>query len=53
MKYPGIDYAGNVAPMCKANLIETITETRIKTLRVRLSGIIEGDMCSGTVKVKH
>ena len=53
MRYPGIDYAGTATSMCKAQLMEEITKARIKTLKVWLTGIIEGDVCSGTVKVKN
>ena len=52
MKYPDNDYAGTSTPMCKAHLMETLTKARIETLKVWLTGIIEGDVCSGTVKVK-
>jgi uncharacterized protein YecT (DUF1311 family) len=53
MKYPGIDYAGTSTAMCKAHLMEAITKARIKTLKVWLTGMTEGDVCSGTVKVKN
>jgi uncharacterized protein YecT (DUF1311 family) len=52
MRYPNIDYAGTATSMCKAQLMEEITKARIKTLRVWLTGITEGDVCSGTVKAK-
>jgi len=53
MRYPGIDYAGTSTSMCKAQLMVEITKARIKTLKVWLTGITEGDVCSGTVKVKN
>ena len=53
MRYPGIDYSGTATSMCKAQLTEEITKARIKTLKVWLTGITEGDVCSGTVKVKN
>ncbi len=53
MKYPGNDYSGTSTPMCKAHLMEEITTARIKTLRVWLAGNEEGDVCSGTVKLKN
>ena len=53
MRYPDVDYAGTATSMCKAQLMEEITKARIKTLKVWLTGIIEGDVCSGTVKVKN
>ena len=53
MRYPEIDYAGTATLMCQAQLMEEITKARIKTLKVWLTGIIEGDVCSGTVKVKN
>ena len=53
MRYPGIDYAGTATSMCKAQLMEEITKARIITFKVWLTGNIEGDVCSGTVKVKN
>jgi len=53
MRYPGIDYAGTATSMCQAQLMEEITKARIKTLKVWLIRITEGDVCSGTVKVKN
>jgi uncharacterized protein YecT (DUF1311 family) len=52
MKYPDDDYAGTATQMCKAQLMEQITKSRKKTLGVWLTGIMEGDACMGTVKVK-
>jgi uncharacterized protein YecT (DUF1311 family) len=53
MKYPGGGYSGTSTPMCKAYLMEEITKARIETLKVWLTGIEEGDVCNGTVKVKN
>ena len=54
MKYPdrGIrGYYGSVYPMCEASYLNELNKTRIKTLKVWLDGIEEGDVCSGSVKI--
>jgi hypothetical protein len=43
---------GSVYPMCAANLLSELTEARIKQLRVWLVGSEEGDVCSGSVRLK-
>jgi uncharacterized protein YecT (DUF1311 family) len=55
MKYPNYSsgYYGSVQPMCELIYEEQLTKDRIKTLKVRLTGIEEGDVCSGSVKTKH
>ena len=54
MKFPdrGIsDYYGSVYPMCKSSYLERLTKKRVKTLKIWLEGIEEGDVCSGSVKM--
>jgi len=55
MKYPDREpgYYGSIQPTCVAMYLEQMTKERIKTLKVWLIGIPEGDCCSGTVKMKE
>lgn len=50
-KYPDRSY-GSAQPMCESIYLESLTRERIKFLRVWLTGIEEGDVCSGSVKNK-
>jgi uncharacterized protein YecT (DUF1311 family) len=54
-RYPDREpgYYGSVHFTCIANLKTELTNERIKTLRVWLAGIEEGDVCAGSVKRKH
>jgi uncharacterized protein YecT (DUF1311 family) len=54
MKYPDREpgYYGSVQPMCWFMYKEELLRERIKTLRVWLEGIEEGDICSGSIKTK-
>ena len=45
-------YYGSIQPMCVSNYMEQLTMERIKTLKVWLDGIEEGDGCIGSVKTK-
>ena len=45
-------YYGSVQPMCVSIYLTQLTNDRIKTLMVWLTGIKEGDVCSGAVKIK-
>ncbi len=53
-KYPNRTqgYYGSVYPMCVSIYMTQLTNDRIKALRVWLTGIEEGDACSGSVKIK-
>lgn len=53
-KYPNRTqgYYGSVYPMCVSIYLTQLTQDRIKTLRIWLTGIEEGDVCSGSVKTK-
>lgn len=51
MKYPlDRDMYGSVQPMCEASYREELTKERTKQLKKWLTGIAEGDVCSGSVK---
>ena len=54
MKYPDREpgYYGSVQPMCWSIYLAGLTEERVKTLKVWLNGIEEGDVCAGSVKTK-
>ena len=52
MKYPDGDSYGSVQPLCVSLYLASLTNDRIKTLQTWLDGIEEGDVCSGSVKVK-
>jgi len=53
MKYP--EYSdktyGTVQPTCRAFYLNKLTDERIETLKTWGSGIEEGDVCSGSVKI--
>jgi uncharacterized protein YecT (DUF1311 family) len=54
--FPEIDKQlnyGSVFPMCWSIHITTLTKERIKTLKIWQTGIEEGDVCSGSVKIKQ
>lgn len=51
-KYPESGSYGSVEPMCESLYLETLTKERTKFLRAWLTGIPEGDVCSGSVKSK-
>ncbi len=54
MKYPDREpgYYGSIQPVCWYNYLEELTKKRIKELKTWLTGIEEGDSCSGSVKTK-
>ncbi|MCF0055336.1 lysozyme inhibitor LprI family protein [Dyadobacter sp. CY356] len=45
-------YYGSVYASCIFSLKTQLTNERIKTLKVWLTGIEEGDLCSGSVKIR-
>ncbi|CAM4426218.1 Protein of unknown function [Pedobacter westerhofensis] len=51
-KFPETGSYGSAQPMCKSGYLEQLTRERTKFLRVWLTGIQEGDVCSGSVKTK-
>jgi uncharacterized protein YecT (DUF1311 family) len=50
-KYPNRTY-GSVAPMCESIYLETLARDRIKFLNVWVTGIEEGEVCLGSVRMK-
>jgi uncharacterized protein YecT (DUF1311 family) len=46
-------YYGSVFPMCWSSYMEELTRERTKKLKIWLTGIEEGDVCSGSVKIKQ
>lgn len=53
MRFPAEDTAfeyGSVYPMCSAAVATELTTQRISFLKQWLSGIEEGDVCSGSIK---
>lgn len=51
-KYPNRGTYGSVAPMCESIYRETLTKDRIKFLNIRITGIQEGEVCLGSVRMK-
>ncbi|MVN92325.1 lysozyme inhibitor LprI family protein [Mucilaginibacter aquatilis] len=45
------DAGGSSAAMCKAFYLENVTRERTKYLRAWITGIPEGDVCSGSIKI--
>lgn len=54
-KYPDREqgYYGSIQPMCWSIYLTELTEDRTKKLKIWLTGIEEGDTCSGSVKIKE
>ena len=46
-------YYGSVYTSCVSGLKTQLTNERIKTLKLWLTGIEEGEVCSGSVKIKR
>ena len=46
-------YYGSVFPMCWSMALTSLTNERIEKLKIWLTGIEEGDMCSGSIKIKE
>ena len=44
---------GSVYPMCRCLVLEEITQKRVEELKVWIDGIEEGDVCTGSVKIKE
>lgn len=51
-KYPEREYGyyGSIHPMCWSNYLKELTENRIKTLRIWLKGIPEGESCTSSIR---
>jgi uncharacterized protein YecT (DUF1311 family) len=54
-KYPDRErgYYGSIYPVCWDSYLEELTTERTKKLKVWLTGIEEGDVCTGSVKIKE
>lgn len=50
-KEPG--YYGTIHPVCLYSYLQDLTAERTEKLKVWLTGIEEGDACSGSVKIKQ
>ena len=55
VKFPEreVGYYGSIQPVCRYSYLEKLTKIRINDLKVWLTGIEEGDVCSGSVKTKE
>jgi len=53
-RYPNQNpgYYGSVYPTCVSDLKTQLTNERTKTLKLWLTGIPEGDVCSGSIRAK-
>jgi len=54
VKYPDREegYYGSIQTVCFYNYSEELTRKRIKELKIWLTGVEEGDSCSGSIKRK-
>ena len=54
MKYPETEpgFYGSVLPMCQSDYLEKLTLDRVKTLQIWIKGVEEGDVCSGSIRIK-
>ncbi|KEO75578.1 lysozyme inhibitor LprI family protein [Anditalea andensis] len=54
MKYPDYpeNYYGSMHHTCKALYKKELTETRVETLQKWITGIEEGDICLGSVRMR-
>ena len=55
VKFPDREggYYGSIQPVCRYSYLEKLTKIRTNDLKVWLTGIEEGDVCSGSVKMKE
>ena len=56
MKYPNLGSAGlyaSIHPLCVSNYLAELTQIRTERLKIWLKGNEEGDVCSGTVKIRR
>jgi uncharacterized protein YecT (DUF1311 family) len=49
---PQRDYGG-VYPMCRCSVLEELTKRRVEELRRWVNGVEEGDVCSGSIKIRN
>ena len=56
MKYPdrgSAGWYGSIYPLCVSNYLAELTQIRTERLKIWLTGIKEGDVCPGTVKIRR
>jgi uncharacterized protein YecT (DUF1311 family) len=54
MKYPPYPNAeGSVQLMCRYYYLKELTGIRVKELKQWIDGVEEGDVCSGSIKIKQ
>ena len=56
MKYPDRESSGrygSIYPLCVSNYLAELTQIRTERLKIWLTGIEEGDVCPGTVKIRR
>jgi len=46
-------YYGSIHSLCLSGYMKELTDDRTKKLKIWLTGIEEGDVCSGSVKTKY
>nr|WP_233503060.1 lysozyme inhibitor LprI family protein [Putridiphycobacter roseus] len=53
MKYPdySVIHYGSIQPTCEAYYLKELTDQRIKTLKIWVRGVAEGETCNGSVKI--
>lgn len=51
-RYPDPGCYGSSEHQCESIYLESLTKERTKFMRVWLTGISEGDVCNGSVKIK-
>lgn len=54
LKYPSYPegHYGSIQPVCRSSYLQELTEARTQTLKTWITGILEGDLCAGSVKRK-
>ena len=45
-------YYGTMQPICTLSYLEELTNERIRSLKVWIEGVTDGDGCAGSVKIK-
>lgn len=53
MKYPAYQDADeSILPMCRNYYLKELTDNRMQELRLWIDGVEEGDLCSGSIRIK-
>jgi uncharacterized protein YecT (DUF1311 family) len=45
-------YYGSIQPVCWYNEMTDLTNDRLKRLKIWIDGVSDGDLCSGSVRIK-